>query len=255
MKNNDTIGKTNPSLMMDECDKRVCNLFLIDFEQSGIHLDDNTRNNFVKINDQLVNVLMQFQINSQKPSEVTTGEIDPKFSKIMKQYREPAIIETMYINSDDELLREFVYKSYLKPNELQESYFKSILSMRKKQANLCGFKSYSHRANQNMIMETPENVMNFLNEFSKSIWSKSEKDFDIMRDYKNKILKSDNSLMLWDVPFLSNKIKKAKFDIEKSEYMNYFSLGSCMEGLNLILNNLYKYICILTKIYQIVYLF
>ena len=97
-------------------------------------------------------------------------------------------------------------------------------------------------------METPENVMNFLNEFSKSIWSKSEKDFDIMRDYKNKTLKSDNPLMLWDVPFLSNKIKKAKFDIEKSEYMNYFSLGSCMEGLNLILNNLYKYICILTKI-------
>ena len=160
MKNNDTIGKTNPSLTMDECDKRVCNLFLIDFEQSGIHLDDNTRNNFVKINDQLVNVLMQFQINSQKPSEVTTGEIEPKFSKIMKQYREPAIIETMYINSDDELLREFVYKSYLKPNELQESYFKSILSMRKNQGN-------------NLIFLPPcVNILHlrFNKKSSKSVW-------------------------------------------------------------------------------------
>jgi hypothetical protein len=32
---------------MDDCDKRVCKLFLIDFEQSGIHLDEKTRNKVI----------------------------------------------------------------------------------------------------------------------------------------------------------------------------------------------------------------
>lgn len=67
---------------MDECDQRVCRLFLLDFEQSGIHLDQKSRNNFVAINDQLVHVLMKFQINSQAPSQVGWNEIDPKFKQM-----------------------------------------------------------------------------------------------------------------------------------------------------------------------------
>lgn len=67
---------------LDDCDKRVCNLFLADFEQSGIHLDTVTRNKFVSLNDQLVNILMKFQINSQTPSTLNTNEIDSKFKSV-----------------------------------------------------------------------------------------------------------------------------------------------------------------------------
>ncbi len=42
----------------------------------------------------------------------------------------PITVDTMYISSDNELLREFVYKIYLQKNDLQESYFRSILSKR-----------------------------------------------------------------------------------------------------------------------------
>lgn len=75
--------KSNQDLVnMDECDKRVCNLFLIDFEQSGIHLDQSKRNKFVKINDQLVDVLMKFQINSQAPSYIKASDVNPKFNSM-----------------------------------------------------------------------------------------------------------------------------------------------------------------------------
>jgi hypothetical protein len=69
-------------LNMDECDRRVCNLFLIDFELSGIHLDQSKRNSFVKINDKLVDVLMKFQINSQAPSYIKASDVDPKFNSM-----------------------------------------------------------------------------------------------------------------------------------------------------------------------------
>ena len=61
---------------------RVCKLFLADFEQSGIHLDQASRESFVAVNDQLVNVLMKFQVNSQAPAETSTAQVDPKFAEM-----------------------------------------------------------------------------------------------------------------------------------------------------------------------------
>ena len=67
---------------LDECDKRVSKLYLLDFEQSGIHLDEKVRNQFVRVNDELINLLMRFQVNSQTPSTVYANELDPKFNRL-----------------------------------------------------------------------------------------------------------------------------------------------------------------------------
>lgn len=116
------------------------------------------------------------------------------------------------------------------------------MDLRREIAQLCGFETYSHRVNANMMLETPDKVMSFLKECSQSVVSKAEADYDLMRKFKRDICGSNRPLMPWDVPYLSMRIKSKLFDIEKSHYMNYFSLGSCMEGINMILNNLYKYI-------------
>lgn len=146
----------------------------------------------------------------------------------------------MYVSSSDELLREFVYKSYLQANNLQEDYFRSILTKRKQLANLCGFKTYSHRANLTSILETPEKIVDFLENCSKSIMTKAQNDFNLIRSFKKNQLKSDSPLMQWDVPYLSNMIKRQTLSLDKEYYCNYFSLGSCMEGLNMIFNHLYE---------------
>jgi intermediate peptidase len=64
---------------LDECDKRVCRLFLADFEQSGISLEKKKRNMFVQINDELIAVLMKFQVNTQMPTELALKDVDEKF--------------------------------------------------------------------------------------------------------------------------------------------------------------------------------
>ena len=68
---------------MDDCDKRVCKLFLIDFEHSGIHLDEKTRNKFVSLNDQLIDYLTKFQGNTQMSAQINYNEIEPKFKSLL----------------------------------------------------------------------------------------------------------------------------------------------------------------------------
>lgn len=92
-----------------------------------------------------------------------------------------------------------------------------------------------------MIMQTPERVMRFLKDCSQSIAEKANAEYNVMRRFKSKTFASDKPLMPWDVPFISNRIKASLFDVDKSQYMPYLSIGSCMEGLNMILNHLYKF--------------
>ncbi len=91
-----------------------------------------------------------------------------------------------------------------------------------------------------MIMNTPDKVVDFLEKCSKAIFSKAEADFNIIRSFKKKQLKSDQDLQQWDVPYLTSLIKKKTFNLNKAHYCNYFSLGSCIEGLNLIVKSLYN---------------
>jgi intermediate peptidase len=91
-----------------------------------------------------------------------------------------------------------------------------------------------------MIMQTPERVMRFLKDCSQSIAEKANAEYNVMRRFKRNTFASDKPLMPWDVPFISNRIKASLFDVDKSQYMPYLSIGSCMEGLNMILNHLYK---------------
>ncbi len=77
-----TLAMEDRTANMDECDKRVCNLFLNDFEQSGIHLDQKTRNRFVSVNDQLLGYITKFQASTQQPTEIEYRNIEPKFVKL-----------------------------------------------------------------------------------------------------------------------------------------------------------------------------
>jgi hypothetical protein len=83
LKLKESVDNTDAATRLDECDKRVSRLFIIDFELSGIHLDEKVRRNFVQVNDQLINLLMKFQINSQAPAIINSfKDVPSRFTKV-----------------------------------------------------------------------------------------------------------------------------------------------------------------------------
>ncbi|RUS81154.1 hypothetical protein EGW08_011095, partial [Elysia chlorotica] len=55
------------SVPTDDVDQRVAELFMFDFEQSGIHLEEQKREKFVKLNEQIHMLGTFFQRGCQKP--------------------------------------------------------------------------------------------------------------------------------------------------------------------------------------------
>lgn len=48
------------------------------------------------------------------------------------------------------------------------------------------------------------------------------------------------NLAPWDTPYYTYKVKRDWLQVDNSEFTPYFSLGTCMEGLNNLMNNLYS---------------
>jgi Zn-dependent oligopeptidase len=48
------------------------------------------------------------------------------------------------------------------------------------------------------------------------------------------------NLAPWDTPYYTYKVKRDWLQVGNSEFSPYFSLGTCMEGLNNLMNNLYN---------------
>lgn len=95
------------------------------------------------------------------------------------------------------------------------------------------------RALKASTIETPETVNDFLNIVSEKLLSRANEDFNIMQLMKSKEESGNKELAPWDTPYFTQKIKKQWLQVGASEFSPYFSLGGCMEGLDILMQSLF----------------
>lgn len=64
-------------------------------------------------------------------------------------------------------------------------------------------------------------------------------DFDAMLQMKKQETPYLDKLMCWDTPYFTHKAKTQLLNVANSDFSPYFSLGGCMEGLNMLCEELY----------------
>lgn len=68
-------------VQMDELDKHVVDLFLFDFEQSGIHLDETARQKVVYLNDCILRLGQRFMAGALTPRSVSGKSLPSSVKK------------------------------------------------------------------------------------------------------------------------------------------------------------------------------
>ncbi|XP_056646897.1 mitochondrial intermediate peptidase [Diorhabda sublineata] len=220
-------------------DKHVGKLFLIDFEQCGIHLPEKERNKVVFLTDHILSLGQEFVANSTRPRMVKKSVLPHNLRNILASDGDSILVSGLCTDSTDPTAREMAYRIFLHPDEHQDQTLNALLTARHELANTCGFETYAHRALRGSISECPNQVMEFLNKLSQDIWQKTQIDFNIMNQMKSIENPQIGPLMSWDVPYFTQKAKKDWFRISMKEYSPYFSLGACMDGLNNLFSALF----------------
>uniref|UniRef100_A0A8C5G105 Peptidase M3A/M3B catalytic domain-containing protein n=1 Tax=Gouania willdenowi TaxID=441366 RepID=A0A8C5G105_GOUWI len=195
------------------CCRRVAELFMFDFEISGIHLDETLRKEAVKLHVKLLDLNNEFLAGSHMPNRIAKSAIPEHLQ--LHFAKEGSFIQVggLHADSPDDLVREIAYRIYLYPNGDLMNCLEELLKCRYKLAKLVGYESYGHRALKGTMAKTPGEHISFFG--------------------------STQELMPWDHPYLSGVLRAERFNIEPSLYSPYLSLGACMEGLNILFSQLY----------------
>uniref|UniRef100_A0A8C2A127 Mitochondrial intermediate peptidase n=1 Tax=Cyprinus carpio TaxID=7962 RepID=A0A8C2A127_CYPCA len=200
---------------LDPETRRVAELFLFDFEISGIHLDKKKRKEAVNLNVKLLDLSNQFLMSCHMPNRIEKRALPEHIHQHFTKDGNYIQIGGLNADAPDDLVREVAYKVFLYPNENVMHILEELLSCRDKLARLVGYESYAHRALKGTMAKSPGRL------YSSEILSLLS-------------FSSFNNMACWHVVFYL-----CRFNIEPSLYSPYFSLGACMEGLNGLFTQLY----------------
>ncbi|XP_078694210.1 mitochondrial intermediate peptidase-like [Branchiostoma floridae x Branchiostoma belcheri] len=225
---------------MDEESRRVAELFMFDFEISGIHLPDLEREFAVRLNEDILTLGSDFSKGVNTPNAVPKSVLPEHLKYCFSVDGDKVIVQSMHSDSGSDAIREAAYKLYLHPNPQQERVLEALLTARHKLAQLVGYPTFAHRTLKGTMARDPETVMSFLKATGEGLIHRTMEEFSLMRDYKAKHNPSSPNLQPWDPPYYSAFIKADRFKIDPTEYAPYFSLGACMEGLNHLFSQLYR---------------
>lgn len=219
-------------------DDRVAKLFMFDFEQSGIHLEEHKRQSFVKINESIQMLGNYFQQGCQQHVHLDRDNLPEDLRNSFSTNGDSVMVTGLFSEHPKDLVREAAYRMYLYPNSQQENLLASLFDQRHALAELVGFPTFAHRALRGTMAETPENVKDFLEKLAEKVRPRAEADFADIKQLKYKY-GVGGPVRPWDPPYYSGLARHERCHVESSQLAPYFSLGSCMEGLGALFEALY----------------
>uniref|UniRef100_A0AAR2J4H8 Mitochondrial intermediate peptidase n=1 Tax=Pygocentrus nattereri TaxID=42514 RepID=A0AAR2J4H8_PYGNA len=203
---------------LDPDTRRVAELFVFDFEISGIHLDEAKRRKAVSLNVKLLDLSHEFLHGSYLPSTVEKRSLPEHIRHCFSLDGNRIQISGLHADSPDELVREAAYRIFLYPNTDLLLCLDELLACRHELAKLVGYESFAHRALKGTMAKTPG---------------------------KQPCLSALTAHLIFSICFTfgcpipdTGVIRAEKCSIEPIQYSPYFSLGACMEGLDMLFSQL-----------------
>ena len=149
--------------------------------------------------------------------------------------------------ADDESLRRELYEAYSTrasdqgPNAHtwdNSEVIEEIMRLRHERAQLLGLANYAELSlARKMAPGTPQ-VMAFLRDLARRARPLAEKELRELEVFAGKQL-GGKSLQAWDIPYYSEKLRKAKHDISQEELRPYFPVTRVLDGMFQVAHQLY----------------
>lgn len=149
--------------------------------------------------------------------------------------------------ADDRKLREEIYTAYVtRSSELgphagefdNTQTIAQILALRHELAVLLAFSNYSEYSLATKMANSTGEVIEFLEKLAAKSRNAAELELRELRDYAKQNLNIEE-LAAWDMAYVSEKLRQAKFSISQEEIRPYFPIDRVFSGLFKIVNILF----------------
>lgn len=258
---------------MTEIEKRVLNREMIGFKHSGIDLPKEDQVRLTEINQRLSELSSTFSTNIVKDSETMFVDLvddlrleglpETDKSRFAMQAAEiegvayriktnsPDYLAVVYYSEDEELRKE----CYLNNNTVatvrgdhkefdNTPLMKETLDLRQEKSMLLGYENYAEYSLSNKMAESPEQVIDFLEDLTAKAAPQYKEELEALKDYafENGYIKNkEDKLKPWNVSRMSRIMKEDKFSIDEEKIREYFPMKKVQEGLFWTIKELFGY--------------
>ncbi len=259
------IKKSNKYQKLTIPQKKIISDEILGFELGGVGLDHIKKLEFKKILSKLSKLSANFEenildsVNNYSLSIINKKELKgiPKDilekAKITAQKQKkqgwaftldfPCYLPLMQYADNRELRKKLYYAYATKASDLSNkktdntNNINNILSNKKRLSYLLGFSDYASMALKTKMANSSEEVINFLQDLASKAKPFATKDMEDLKNYGLKL--NINDIEAWDIAYLSEKIKEARFNYSEKEIKNYFPDHKVIEGLFKVVETIY----------------
>ena len=224
----------------DDVDRRVAELFLFDFEQSGIHLPSSDRGRFVELSERILRIGSAFMRGCHRSVYVRRSSLPEELRDVFSRNGQNVTVTGLFTDHPSDLVREAAYRIYLHPDEEQTRLLESLLAARSELARLTGFTTFSTRSLRGTMAETPQLAVRFLESLADSVREKAAAEVKLLADVKSRNSDSGSAqIWPWDTTYYSGIARHDLCSVSGTQLAPYFSLGACIEGLSDLFGDLF----------------
>ena len=160
----------------------------------------------------------------------------------------PSYIPVMQY-ADDRNLRARIYRAYVtraaeftdgssRPEWNNGPLIAKILGLRVEEAAMLGFANYAEASLATKMADTPAQVVSFLLDMAAKAKPFAEKDYAELREFAAGEL-GLNTLESWDISWVSEKLKEARYAFSDDEVKQYFPEPNVLAGLFRVIEGLF----------------
>lgn len=227
---------------LDRVTKRTAEVFMHDFEISGIHLKEPIRKELVSKNDSLLEVGYEFTLNTSQPTLVHRDRCLPALKGHFQEDKGQLHVDYVPYTDPDPQIREHSYRLYYAQDKQKMSVAEEMILNRRMIAHIVGYPSFAHRQLKMSMSESPEIVLEFLRSLSDKILPLARDDVSRMKlvqDNHGKLFGDCSDIRPWNVPLLVSTARNSLFPGGLESVKNWFSLESCLGGLGGLFKSLF----------------
>jgi len=149
--------------------------------------------------------------------------------------------------ADDRALREEIYTAYntraseLGPHDKKydnSDLLTEVLVLRAEKAKLLGFDTYADLSVVAKMVESPEQVLSFLDDLAAKSLPAAKADMQELAEFARTQYSIDD-LQAWDIGYYSDKLKQARFAISEEDLKPYFPASRAIPGMFAVVGKLF----------------
>jgi len=114
----------------------------------------------------------------------------------------------------------------------------SILRLRAEKAALLGFDSYAHLSMVPKMVDTPEQVLDFLNDLAGRAHPQAKREYGELLQFAADSL-GLAELEAWDIAYAGDRLKKQQYDVSDEELKPYFPATKAVPGMFAVVGRLF----------------